>query len=40
MACDFVERQAATRVVAMGPAQARQEALTLAHLRASLGVAR
>jgi glycerol-3-phosphate dehydrogenase len=40
MACDFVERHAATRIVAMGPAQARQEALTLAHLRSSLGVAK
>jgi glycerol-3-phosphate dehydrogenase len=40
MACAFVERQAGTRIVAMGPAQARQEALTLAHLRSSLGVAR
>ncbi|HEY8090363.1 MAG TPA: glycerol-3-phosphate dehydrogenase/oxidase [Polyangiaceae bacterium] len=40
MACAFVERQAGTRIVAMGPAQARQEALALAHLRSSLGVAR
>ncbi|HEY8039593.1 MAG TPA: FAD-dependent oxidoreductase, partial [Polyangiaceae bacterium] len=40
MACDFVERQAATRVVAMGPEQAKQEALALAHLRASMGVPR
>jgi glycerol-3-phosphate dehydrogenase len=40
MARHFVERQAAARVVAMGPAQARQEALALAHLRASLGVGR
>ena len=40
MACAFVERQAKTRVVAMGPAQARQEALALAHLRAALGVGR
>ena len=38
MARTFVTRQAATRIVAMGPEQARQEALTLAHLRASLGV--
>jgi hypothetical protein len=29
-----------TRVVAMGPEQARQEALTLAHLRASMGIER
>jgi glycerol-3-phosphate dehydrogenase len=40
MARSFVERQAGTRIVAMGQEQARQEALTLAHLRASLGVAR
>jgi glycerol-3-phosphate dehydrogenase len=40
MARDFVTRHAATRVVAMGPEQARQEALALAHLRASLGVSR
>ena len=40
LARDFVERQATTRVVAMGPEQARQEALTLAHLRASMGVER
>jgi glycerol-3-phosphate dehydrogenase len=40
LARDFVERQASTRVVAMGPEQARQEALTLAHLRASMGIAR
>jgi glycerol-3-phosphate dehydrogenase len=38
MARAFVERQASTRIVAMGPEQARQEALTMAHLRASLGV--
>jgi glycerol-3-phosphate dehydrogenase len=38
LARDFVERQASTRVVAMGPEQARQEALTLAHLRASMGI--
>lgn len=38
MAREFVERQTATRVVAMGPEQAKQEALALAHLRASLGV--
>ncbi len=33
----FLERQAKMRVVAMGPDQARQEALALAHLRSSLG---
>jgi glycerol-3-phosphate dehydrogenase len=37
MARDFIERQAKTRIVALGPEQARQEALTLAHVRASLG---
>jgi glycerol-3-phosphate dehydrogenase len=37
MAREFLERQARTRVVALGPQQAQQEALTLAHLRASLG---
>jgi glycerol-3-phosphate dehydrogenase len=37
MALEFLERQARTRVVALGPAQAQQEALTLAHVRASLG---
>jgi glycerol-3-phosphate dehydrogenase len=37
MALDFLERQARTRVVALGPAQAQQEALTLAHVRSSLG---
>jgi glycerol-3-phosphate dehydrogenase len=37
MAMGFLERQARTRMVALGPAQARQEALTLAHVRASLG---
>ncbi|HEX3771415.1 MAG TPA: glycerol-3-phosphate dehydrogenase/oxidase [Polyangiaceae bacterium] len=40
MAVDFLVRQARTRVVALGPEQARQEALTLAHVRASLGEAR
>jgi glycerol-3-phosphate dehydrogenase len=40
MARDFVTGQATKRVVAMGPEQARQEALALAHLRASLGVGR
>jgi glycerol-3-phosphate dehydrogenase len=33
----FLVRQARTRVVAMGPEQARQEALALASLRATLG---
>ena len=33
-------RQAQTRIVAMGPEQARQEALALAHVRASLGESR
>jgi glycerol-3-phosphate dehydrogenase len=33
----FLVRQAKMRVVAMGPEQARQEALALAHLRATLG---
>jgi glycerol-3-phosphate dehydrogenase len=37
MAREFLERQARTRVVALGPEQARQEALALAHVRASLG---
>jgi glycerol-3-phosphate dehydrogenase len=37
MAREFVERQARTRVVALNPAQAQQEALALAHMRASLG---
>jgi glycerol-3-phosphate dehydrogenase len=37
MARAFLERQARARVVALGPDQARQEALTLAHLRASMG---
>lgn len=37
MAREFLERQARTRVVGLGPEQARQEALTLAHVRASLG---
>jgi glycerol-3-phosphate dehydrogenase len=38
MARAFIERQARARVVALGPEQARQEALALAHLRATLGV--
>jgi hypothetical protein len=37
MAREFLERQARTRLVAVSPAQARQEALALAHMRASLG---
>jgi glycerol-3-phosphate dehydrogenase len=37
MAMAFLERQARTRVAALGPQQAQQEALTLAHVRASLG---
>ncbi|MDP9002936.1 MAG: FAD-dependent oxidoreductase, partial [Myxococcota bacterium] len=37
MATEFLVRQAKTRMVALGPEQARQEALTLAHVRASLG---
>jgi glycerol-3-phosphate dehydrogenase len=37
MAVEFLEHQARTRVVALGPDQARQEALALAHMRASLG---
>jgi glycerol-3-phosphate dehydrogenase len=37
MARAFLVKQARTRVVAMGPEQARQEALALAHARASLG---
>ena len=37
MAREFLVRQAKTRIVAMGPEQARQEALTLAHVRAAMG---
>lgn len=33
----FLARQARTRIPAMGPEQARQEALAIAHLRATLG---
>jgi glycerol-3-phosphate dehydrogenase len=36
---EFLERQAELRVVAMGPDQARQEALLLAQMRATLGEA-
>jgi glycerol-3-phosphate dehydrogenase len=39
MAREFLEHQARTRVVALGTEQARQEALMLAHVRASLGEA-
>jgi glycerol-3-phosphate dehydrogenase len=38
MARDFVVMQAKTRVVAMGPEQARQEALAVANLRSTMGV--
>jgi glycerol-3-phosphate dehydrogenase len=34
----FLLQKAATRVVAMGPEQARQEALVIASVRAELGV--
>jgi glycerol-3-phosphate dehydrogenase len=37
MAWEFLEKQTRTRIVALGSAQARQEALALAHLRASMG---
>jgi glycerol-3-phosphate dehydrogenase len=37
MAKEFLVRQARTRIVAMGPEQARQEALAMAHARASMG---
>jgi glycerol-3-phosphate dehydrogenase len=37
MALDFVGRQMRARAVALGPDQARQEALTSAHLSSSLG---
>ena len=37
MARKFLATQARTRIVAMGPAQARQESLALAHVRATLG---
>lgn len=36
-ALEFLEQSARARVVALTPAQARQEALTAAHVRASLG---
>jgi glycerol-3-phosphate dehydrogenase len=37
MAGEFLVKQARTRIVALGPEQARQEALSLAHVRASMG---
>jgi glycerol-3-phosphate dehydrogenase len=37
MAGEFFEKQTKTRLVALGPEQARQEALALAHVRSSLG---
>jgi glycerol-3-phosphate dehydrogenase len=37
LALRFLERQARARIVAMGPQQARQEALVTAHLHAHLG---
>ncbi len=37
LASEFLVRQAKTRLVALGPEQARQESLALAHLRASVG---
>jgi glycerol-3-phosphate dehydrogenase len=40
MASEFLVRQARARVVALTGGQARQEALALAHLRASLGTTR
>jgi glycerol-3-phosphate dehydrogenase len=39
MARAFLVRQARSRIVAMSPTQARQEALALAQVRASLGEA-
>jgi len=39
MALEFLEQQARSRVVALGPEQARQEALLAAHVRSSLGSA-
>jgi glycerol-3-phosphate dehydrogenase len=38
MALEFLDQQARSRVVALGPEQARQEALLSAHVRSSLGV--
>jgi glycerol-3-phosphate dehydrogenase len=40
MALDFLDEQARARVVALGPEQARQEALLAAHVRSSLGAVR
>jgi glycerol-3-phosphate dehydrogenase len=40
MARDFLDRQSRSRIVALGPEQARQEALAQAHIRASLGESR
>jgi glycerol-3-phosphate dehydrogenase len=37
MALAFLERQARARVVALGPSQAQQEALSLAYVRSALG---
>jgi glycerol-3-phosphate dehydrogenase len=37
LAAEFLVRHARTRAVAMNPQQARQEALSIAHLRASMG---
>jgi glycerol-3-phosphate dehydrogenase len=37
MAREFIAHQMRARIVALGPQQARQEALTAAHVRASLG---
>lgn len=37
MALEFLDQQARSRVVALGPEQARQEALLSAHVRSSLG---
>jgi glycerol-3-phosphate dehydrogenase len=39
MALEFLDQQARSRVVALGPEQARQEALLSAHVRSSLGTA-
>jgi glycerol-3-phosphate dehydrogenase len=39
MTLDFLDHQARSRVVALGPDQARQESLLSAHVRASLGSA-
>ena len=38
MASEFLERQGRSRLVALGPQQARQEALALAHMRSSMGL--